>query len=158
MRSHLEDHELAAALAGDELEATAAEHLQACVACRRELDELRRMVASRREQQAVAEPDWDSQHRRIMDRLQPPAAAVSPSRRRWLRPLLAAAATLILAVGLRTVWWPAPVAEQPLEPDFQVEQILAEVEAVLDDESLPGFEAIDPGLDDPEGLFENGAS
>jgi hypothetical protein len=158
MRSHLEDQELAAALAGDELEAPAAEHLQGCVTCRRELDELMRMVAATRAEQASTEPDWDEQHRRVMDRLQPPAAAVSGSRRRWLRPLITAAATLILAVGLRTIWWPAPVAEPPLEPDFQVEQILAEVEAVLDDESLPGFEAIDPGLDDPEGLFENGAS
>jgi anti-sigma factor RsiW len=158
MRSHLEDHELAAARAGDELAAPAAEHLQGCVACRRELDELTRMVASRREQQAVTEPDWDEQHRRIMDRLRPPAAAVSGSRRRWLKPLLAAAATLILAVGLRSMWLSPEAPELPIENDLQIEQILAEVEAVLDDESLPGFEAIDPGLDDPEGLFENGAS
>lgn len=158
MRSHLEDYELAAALAGDELEATAAEHLQACVACRRELDELTRMVASRQAEQVTEEPDWDEQHRRVMARLQAPAATASGSRRRWLRPLLAAAATLLLAVGLRSMWLPAPAVEPPLDPDFQVEQILADVEAVLDDESLPGFEAIDPGLDDPEGLFENGAS
>jgi hypothetical protein len=38
-----------------------------------------------------------------------------------------------------------------------VEEVLAEVDAVLDDDTLPGFEAIDPGLDDP-GALVNGTT
>jgi hypothetical protein len=37
-----------------------------------------------------------------------------------------------------------------------VEEILAEVDAVLADDSIPGFEVIDPGLE--EAIYENGTS
>jgi hypothetical protein len=39
-----------------------------------------------------------------------------------------------------------------------VDEILAEVDAVLDDDSIPGFEVIDPGVDTLEGYAANGGS
>jgi len=37
-----------------------------------------------------------------------------------------------------------------------VEQILAEVDAMLADDSIPGFELLDQGMDDA--IFDNGTS
>ena len=79
------------------------------------------------------------------------------TRRRWTRPLLVAAAALVAAIGLRALWAPAPVVvENGTVSELPVEQILAEVDAVLADDSIPGFEIIDPGLE--EAIYENGAS
>jgi hypothetical protein len=70
--------------------------------------------------------------------------------------LLAVAAVLVVAIGLRVLWAPAPVADPGIVSDLPVEQILAEVDAILDDDSIPGFELIDQGMDDA--IFENGTS
>ena len=67
------------------------------------------------------------------------------------------AAALLVAVGLRLTAPPSEVVP-PVDEDLPIEQILAEVDAVLADDGLPGFEPIDPGVDDPASLFENGAS
>ncbi len=53
---------------------------------------------------------------------------------------------------------PPGAATPPPTDDLAIEQILAEVDAVLADDSLPGFESIDPGVDDPASIFENGTS
>ena len=54
------------------------------------------------------------------------------------------------------MWAPAPPVDSGVVPELPVEQILAEVDAVLADDTIPGFELIDPGLD--EEFYENGAS
>ena len=98
----------------------------------------------------------DQQRQEILLRL-PSAPTGQPARRRvWTRPLLAVAAVLVAAIGLRALWTPAPTADPVGDTELPVEQILAEVDAMLADDSIPGFEFIDPGID--EEIFENGAS
>ena len=69
--------------------------------------------------------------------------------------MLALAAILVAAIGLRMLWIPPP-ADRATNAELPVEQILADVDAVLADDSIPGFELIEPGLD--YAVFENGAS
>jgi hypothetical protein len=87
----------------------------------------------------------------------PPAMDGRASRRRaWSRPLLAVAAVILAAVGLRALWAPAPALDPSISAEIPVEQILAEVDALLADETIPGFELIDPEIDHE--FFENGTS
>ena len=102
-------------------------------------------------------PDWDAPTAR--DHVAVAAGADGRGRcggSPWTRPLLAIAAVLVAAVGLRALWTPAPTADPGVISELPVEQILAEVEAMLADDSIPGFELIDQGMDDA--IFENGAS
>ncbi len=155
MKSHLEEHEITEAVAGLELEAAAEEHLGSCVSCRRQVTEMQCVIDARREGLEAGAPDWERQRQEIM--LQLPATAMAmPKRRLWTRPLLAVAAVLLVAIGLRVLWAPAPVVEPGVVSELPVEQILAEVDAMLADDSIPGFELIDQGLDDA--IFENGTS
>ncbi len=156
MKTHLEENELTAVVAGLELEAAAEEHLGSCVSCRRQVSAMRDVIDARRGDLEAEAPDWVRQRREIMSQL-PPAPAVRPMRRSpWTRPLLAIAAVLVAAVGLRALWTPAPTADPGVISELPVEQILAEVDAMLADDSIPGFELIDQGMDDV--IFENGAS
>ena len=156
MKTHLEENELTAVVAGLELEAAAEEHLGSCVSCRRQVSAMRDVIDARRGDLEAEAPDWVRQRREIMSQL-PPAPAVRPMRRSpWTRPLLAIAAVLVAAVGLRALWTPAPTADPGVISELPVEQILAEVDAMLADDSIPGFELIDQGMDDA--IFENGAS
>jgi len=156
MKTHLEENELTAVVAGLELEAAAEEHLGSCVSCRRQVSAMRDVIDARRGDLEDEAPDWVRQRREIMSQL-PPAPAVRPMRRSpWTRPLLAIAAVLVAAVGLRALWTPAPTADPGVISELPVEQILAEVDAMLADDSIPGFELIDQGMDDV--IFENGAS
>jgi anti-sigma factor RsiW len=157
MNRHLEDHEIDRVLRGENLDDSTEKHLESCLSCRREVEQLGELVEARRDRLASEMPDWDHQRREVMARLPSAVAARQKARPRWLRPLLAAAAGVLVAVGLQTARAPAP-PEAPVENEIQVEQILAEVDALLADDSLPGFEPIDPGVDDPESLFDNGAS
>jgi hypothetical protein len=75
-----------------------------------------------------------------------------------MRPLLAAAAVLLMVIGIRVLWVPGTPVAPLVEGEIAVEEILAEVDAVLADDYLPGFESIDPGVSDPESMIENGAS
>lgn len=75
-----------------------------------------------------------------------------------MRPLFAAAAAVLVIVGLELIWSSTPTSDPAVELKVPVEQILAEVDAILADESLPGFESIDPGVEDPQSYFDNGAS
>ena len=79
-----------------------------------------------------------------------------PKRRLWTRPLLAVAAVLVAAIGLRALWAPAPVVDPGVVSELPVEQILAEVDAMLADDSIPGLELLDQGMD--EAIFDNGTS
>lgn len=154
---HLDNHQLAAAIAGLELEPGVEEHLTSCMSCRRQVSETRELIARRRKLLAEDEPDWQRQRREILLRL--PTTAAPPRKRssRWLRPMLAAAAILLVVVGLGLMRRHAPHRGQEA-PAVAVEQILSDVDAVLDDDTIPGFESIDPGLANLEQMYTNGAS
>ena len=157
MNTHLSDDDFAAVLAGLEADPGAREHLAACVSCRQQVAELQAFVADRRSAMESEAPDWQLQRRQVMARLGAAEATVTPTRRRWLRPVVAAAATLVAAVGIRLAM--APHEPTPtITDDLAVEEILAEVDAVLADDSLPGFESIDFGVDNPAQIIENGTS
>lgn len=153
MNPHLDDHELAAAVAGLDLEPAAAAHLAACDGCERRVAELQLFIERRRLELLGEAPDWEAQRRQVLQRLAPPLPKTTR-----LRPVLAAAAAVLVALALSLLWAPGPPAGTEAVSRLEVEDILAEVDAVLADDSLPGFEAIDPGLDRPEDLFANGAS
>lgn len=155
MKSHLEEHEITAAVAGLELEAAVEEHLGSCVSCRRQVFAMREVIDARLEDLEAEAPDWERQRQEIM--LQLPATPIArPKRRLWTRPLLAVAAVLVAAIGLRALWKPAPVVDPGVVSELPVEQILAEVDAMLADDSIPGFELLDQGMDDA--IFDNGTS
>ena len=155
MKSHLEEHEITAAVAGLELEAAVEEHLGSCVSCRRQVSAMREVIDARLEDLEAEAPDWERQRQEIM--LQLPATPMArPRRRLWTRPLLAVAAVLVAAIGLRALWAPTPVVDPGVVSEFPVEQILAEVDAMLADDSIPGLEPLDQGMDDA--IFDNGTS
>ena len=155
MKSHLEEHEITAAVAGLELEAAVEEHLGSCVSCRRQVFAMREVIDARLEDLEAEAPDWERQRQEIM--LQLPATPIArPKRRLWTRPLLAVAAVLVAAIGLRALWEPALVVDPGVVSELPVEQILAEVDAMLADDSIPGFELLDQGMDDA--IFDNGTS
>ena len=155
MKSHLEEHEITAAVAGLELEAAVEEHLGSCVSCRRQVSAMREVIDARLEDLEAEAPDWERQRQEIMLQL-PPTPMARPRRRLWARPLLAVAAVLVAAIGLRALWAPAPVVDPGVVSELPVEQILAEVDAMLADDSIPGLEPLDQGMDDA--IFDNGTS
>ena len=156
MKTHLEENEFTAAVAGLELETAAEKHLGTCLSCRQQVATMRDVIDARRGRLEAEAPDWEGQRQEIM--LQLPLAPTTQLKRRrpWVRPLLAIAAVLVAAIGLRVLWTPAPVADPGVVSELPVEQILADVDAMLADDSIPGFELIDQGMDDA--IFENGAS
>jgi anti-sigma factor RsiW len=156
MNMHLEEHEITSAVAGLELELAADEHLAACLSCRQRVASMRELIDAQRLRLEAEAPDWERQRQEVLLRL-PSALTAGPGRRRWwTRPLLAVAAVLVAAIGLRALWMPLPPSDPVAGSELPVEQILAEVDAMLADDSIPGFELIDPGLDDA--IYENGAS
>lgn len=155
MSNHLTPDQLASAIAGVELETEVRAHLEGCVTCRAEVAALENAIADRRAALRADEPDWEAQARRIMGSLPAPSVA-GRSRRRWLRPALAAAAVAVMAVAAWVMRPDRPV--QPPPEDVAVEEILAEMNALLADDDIPGFEIIDPENDDLETYFDNGAS
>ena len=154
---HLNDEELSMAVAGQDISPEAEDHLSVCMSCRQEVDALRGAIGRRRATLESQAPDWQSQQRAVMDRLAAGPVDTQPPARRWLRPFMAVAATLVIAVGVGVLIPPGTIDAPPTE-ELPIEEILAEVDALLADDSLPGFESIDPGFDDPESIFENGAS
>ncbi len=158
MNTHLDEQHITAAVAGLDLEPGAREHLASCLSCRQQVAAFKDLINARGEQMAAEKPDWDRQRVEILGRLPTDLAGQSTRPRRWLRPLLAAAAAVLVVVGLELIWSPTPAGDPVVELEVPIEQILAEVDAVLADDSLPGFESIDPGVDDPQSYFENGAS
>lgn len=156
MKSHMTSEEISAAVAGLDLEPSAREHFESCVVCRAEAAALERLIDDRRQELLVDEPDWGVQAQQIMDRLSATAAGDVRRRSSWLRPVLALAAVLVMAVGLGVLRSRGPVETTVAEPT--VEEILAEMDELLSDDSIPGFEIIDPETDDLTTFFENGAS
>jgi len=158
MNSHLDEQHVTAAVAGLDLEPGTEEHLATCLSCRQQVAAFKDLIDARGEQMAAEMPDWDRQRAEILLRLPADPEGRSVKNRRWLRPFLAAAAAVIVIVGLELLWSPAPTGDPVVELEVPIEQILADVDAVLSDDSLPGFESIDPGVDDLESIFEKGAS
>ena len=158
MKTHLAERDITAAIAGLELEPGIQEHLAACLSCRQKVAAFDGLIDSRAREMADEAPNWDRQRAEILLQLPKTPVGRSLKTRRWMRPLLAAAAAVIVAVGLEIMWSPAPSGDPVVELEIPIEQILAEVDAALSDDSLPGFESIDPGVDDPQSYFENGAS
>lgn len=148
MSQHLDAGTLAAAVAGLELAPAAAAHLAACVSCRRSVDETVRALGARRDQLANEAPDWAAQRQAILARLPAPVVSLAPRRR--LRPLLALAAFILVGV-LGLGLWRLDLARRPESPSLDerlaLEQVLAEADALLADDSIPGFEPIDPFAD-----------
>lgn len=156
MTRHLSNDEITKAVAGLGLEPAAAEHLDSCVSCRLEVSKTLEVIEARRRTIEDEAPVWELQRRQILDRLEAPPVA-RQGRRWWTRPLLVAAAVLVVAIGLRALLWnPRPPTEPLQRAEVPVEEILAEVDAVLADDSIPGLEVIDPGLEGA--ASDNGAS
>jgi anti-sigma factor RsiW len=153
MRRHLDDEVMAAVLAGVELDGPERAHLESCVVCRRQLAGLRDLVAARQAELVGQEPDWDRQRSEVMDRL---AGHERRSvRRRWLRPAMVAAAAVVVGAALGVLQLTDGSGSQR---DLAVEEILAETEALLGDDTIPGFEVIDPGVEELEQYLANGVS
>ncbi len=156
MKSHMTSEEISAAVAGLDLEPSAREHLENCVVCRAEAADFERLIEIRRQELLADEPDWGVQAQQIMDRLPVAAAGDGRGRSLWLRPMLALAAVLVMAVGIGILRSRGPVEPHVVAPT--VEEILAEMDELLSDDSIPGFEIIDPETDDLATFFDNGAS
>jgi anti-sigma factor RsiW len=156
MNNHLDEHEITDAVAGLELEAAAAEHLGSCLSCRQRVSAMRNLIDARKQHIEAEAPEWERQRQEILLRLPSATTGQAARRRVWTRPLLAVAAVLVAAAGLRALWSPTPPVDPMSDAELPVEQILAEVDALLADDSIPGFELIDPGLEDA--IYENGAS
>lgn len=152
---HLDDRQMAAVLAGETPEAAALEHLAACVACRAEADRLRRLIAARRDQLTVSQPDWDGLAAAVESRLGS-AGPAERRRRPTVRVALAAAAMVVLGLAATLIERPHSVV--PGRGELAVEEVLAEAEALLASDSIPGFEVIDPAAGGLDELIANGAS
>ncbi len=181
MSRHLDEHELTTAGAGLDLKPGVREHLAACLVCRRQVTWMQELLVSRRAALAAQAPDWQVQRQQILDRLPAPSlvavpvetAAITPLRpRRWFRPALALAATMLLAVAAvvlvqsiepqvtQVALLPSP-SPQLVDDDLAVEEILAEVDAILADSSFPGFEPLGqmlPSNDELESYVRNPTS
>jgi hypothetical protein len=153
LERHLDEDEFAAAVAGEETEDSVRQHLTECLVCHRQVAELRAAIEARRDELAGDSPDWEAQRTAVMERLGETAARLR--RRRRLAPALAAAAAVLMAIGVSVIQFDrSPGAEVELG----VEEILAEAEALLESDAIPGFEVIDPGLEELEDYFGNGLS
>lgn len=158
MTNHLDEREISAAVAGLELAGPAAEHLELCLECRRRIADTAQLIGRRRTAQDVSEPDWEAARVAVLARLPGVESEPSAARRRyWWRPLAAAAAVVALAVAVGLLA-PGRVADEETSTELPVEEILAEVDAVLADDSIPGFELIDPGLETLSGVAIDSAS
>ena len=157
MNRHLDDEEIAAAVAEDELASEVSGHLGLCLDCRQKVATLEELIRSRRRTMVADEPDWEAQREAVLSRLPELQPVPGESSRTWLRPLLAAAAALIVVavVGLMR---PEQHEIASNGTDISVEDILAEVDELLADDSIPGFEVIDPGMEELESYFAGGAS
>lgn len=156
MTRHLDRDQLDLAVAGLLTDPDALAHLEDCVTCRRTMTGFQEVIETRRAMMERETPDWGLQRQQILDRLPDhPALVPVAADRRWVRPLLAAAATVLIAVGGGLVFHrsdPAPPATTRTE--MNVEEILAETDSLLDAEGIPGFHILDDVTDeDVDALF-----
>jgi predicted anti-sigma-YlaC factor YlaD len=160
MNRHLDDQEIAAAVAGLELEAAQREHLGSCLSCRAAVMEMAELISSRKQQMLESAPDWRAQEAEILARLATTGMPRPIPRRRWLHPVMAMAATVLLAVGIVVFMPPTETVDSVTAGGVPVEQVLAEVDALLADDSIPGLWPVDPmaDSDDLEDLFSSPSS
>jgi hypothetical protein len=143
--NHLSDAAFERLLSGRPVSAEDQQHLDGCLVCRRELEAVSRSLAHHQRDLSEHEPDWEAQKAAIMDRL--PTASVTPIRRtpHWNRRIMAAAATLFVAIG---VGWMVRTGGDTTAPQtagaMPVEEILATADTLLADDDIPGFGLIDP--------------
>ena len=158
MTRHLDDRQITTALADPGGDRDVRRHLSECVACRRRLDALEELLEQRRQELLRGAPDWGEQERRILDRVADSTVVPLPARRRRVaRVLVAAAAVAVMALAILLV---QPGGESG-GSSLAVEEILAEVDATLDSDTLPGFEPLEPMVpdaDELESYLVNGAS
>jgi len=157
MNRHLDDEQIAAAVAGDERPSDVGDHLGWCLECRQKVAAVEELIRLRRRSMVAGEPDWEAQREAVLGRLPQPQPVRREKSKTWLRPLLAAAAAMIVVavVGLMR---PEQTEIASNGADIAVEEILAEVEELLADDSIPGFEVIDPGMEELEGYMSAGTS
>lgn len=156
MNRHLNDSELAFAAAGFDLEPGPTAHLEACISCRRSVDLFLNRVDERRRAIEEEAPNWDEQLDQILGGLSIHSTKPAEKVRRWLGPLLATAATVIIAIGTGLIVQERdPVPVPTPRPDIKIEEILAQTDALLSEEGIPGFEIIldDVSDDDLTALF-----
>jgi hypothetical protein len=127
MKMHLGEDQITAAVAGLDLEPDMQRHLDSCLSCRRQVTEMKGVIDARRQELLSGEPDWEHQREQILTRLPGVAEAVPSRKRRWMRPLLAAAAVLLMVIGIRVLWVPGTPVAPLVEGEIAVEEILAEV-------------------------------
>lgn len=149
MSHHLDDHELALAAAGIPLEPERLTHLEGCVSCRRSVNLFLDLIETRRLAMEDDVPDWDIHRDMVLSGLPHTSATTITTRRRWLSPLLAAAATITLAVGTGMFVHrngPAPIPTP--RPEIAIEEILAQTESLLAEDGIPDFAVLDDITDD----------
>ncbi len=155
MSRHLDDEQISAVLIGVADEATR-EHLAGCLGCRRRVEPFAALLGERRRRLLDGAPRWEEQRRQVLDRVV--GGEVVPLKRRPLRVLAVAAAAAVIALGLALVQLGGG---RTGGTELPVEQILAEVDATLASDSLPGFERLEvmvPDADELEGYLDNPAS
>ncbi len=154
---HLDDGQISTAVAGLDLDAEGRGHLESCVDCRRRVGMMAELIDARRLRMKDEEPDWAAQHEAVLGRL--PSASQTPPVRSsgWWRPAMAVAAALAVVAVVSLVGPRSPELASD-NSEIPVAEILAEVDALLEDDSIPGFEIIDPGLDGLEGVIANPSS
>jgi hypothetical protein len=146
--NHLDDAAFERLLVGRPVSLEDRQHLDHCLACRRELEVVRHALSEEREELVHDKPDWNAQRRAILDRI--PASSVIPMPRppRRARHLMAAAATLLVALGVGWLVRPGgEIAPQSAAEPVPVEEILATTDTLLADDDIPGFGLIDPFAD-----------
>jgi len=149
MTRHLNDNELASAIAGNPLDFEQQTHLEECVSCRRAVDLFLETVDQRRREINQEAPEWDAQLKAVLGAL--PLAQVLPHAgpRHWLSPLLAVAATLTLAIGTGLIVHRSGPAPQPTpRPNIKVEEILAKADSLLAQDGIPDLDVLDDVTDD----------
>lgn len=152
MTIHLRPEEIDAAIAGLDLDDEAKQHLENCVLCRAEVAEFDELIEARQAELDDDEPDWNLQVGAIMDRLPVEGGSTGQYRSGWRRPVLAVAAVVVMAVGIGVLRWDRSI-EPPVD-EMAVDEILAEMDELLSDDSIPGFEIIDPRITDLSDILE----
>ncbi len=164
MKNHLCEEDIALVVAELQLRNKAQKHLDDCLSCRQKVREMKDLFAQRREQQLIGAPDWAQQKQCILDRLEPqPLEVIRPrmlQKNRWLPSMIALAASLLIVAGIGIIRFGGDPTQTIATTELTLEEILAETESLLNDDSIPGLWVADPvsNIDDIESLFGNGAS
>jgi len=148
MKRHLDEKQLTGILMGEVMPTPIQDHIESCLSCRRKLDGLRNAVEAVRRDQESEMPDWDLQRQIILEGLENRQATNGTGElhrlRRLRRFILPLAAGVFLALGGITLRQArvSPAVPTP-RPALPIEEILTQADALLSDDSIPGFEGLD---------------